>query len=118
MNGSYRELGQGKGQLIFVSRHPGASEWATEMGLQIDLHVKHLLVDQVTDGDVVIGTLPVNLIALLTQRGVRYFHLTLDMPPEMRGQELSSRDLRICQARLEEFRAYRIEGNEALREMK
>jgi CRISPR-associated protein Csx16 len=52
---------------------------------------------------VVIGTLPVNLVAEVCSRGGRYLHLSLDLTPELRGSELSSEDMRRCGARVEEF---------------
>lgn len=55
-------------------------------------------------GDTVIGSLPVNLVALICARGARYQHLTLDLPPSLRGQELSCDDLTHLQARLQAFR--------------
>jgi CRISPR-associated protein Csx16 len=48
---------------FFVSRHPGALEWAAQRGIPIDHQVEHLDVSAVRPGDSVIGTLPVNLAA-------------------------------------------------------
>lgn len=55
-------------------------------------------------GDVVIGTLPIQLVAEVNQRGGHYWHLAMDVPPEWRGRELSADDMDACSARLHEFR--------------
>lgn len=92
----------------FVSRHAGAADWARRQGLQVDRCVEHLRVEQVHAGDVVIGTLPVHLAAEVCARGARFLHLSLDLPPALRGRELSADELQACSARLEEYRVERV----------
>ncbi|HMZ71966.1 MAG TPA: CRISPR-associated protein Csx16 [Burkholderiaceae bacterium] len=92
---------------FFVSRHPGAADWALEQGLAVDRAVAHLDPAEVEAGDVVIGTLPVNLAAQVCARGARYLHLTLDLPADWRGRELSAADMAACGARIEEYRVQR-----------
>lgn len=89
---------------FFVSRHPGAADWAREQGLTVDRALAHLDPALVRAGDVVIGTLPVNLAAEVCARGARYLHLTLDLPADWRGRELSAADMAACGARIEEYR--------------
>ena len=84
----------------FVSRHPGAIEWAKRQHLVIDRWVEHLNPAEVNAGDIVIGTLPVNLAADVCKRCARYFHLSLKVPAEWRGRELSSDDLRCLAAQM------------------
>lgn len=88
----------------FVSRHPGAQQWAAEEGFAVDALITHLNLDVIQSGDVVIGTLPIHLAAQVCQRGGRYFNLSLELPPEWRGRELAAADLRRFGARLEEYR--------------
>ncbi len=90
-----------------VSRHPGAVEWIKRQGIAVDHRVEHLDIDAIGSGDTVIGTLPINLVAEVCDRGGSYRHLTLDLPPELRGRELSADDLRRCDARLESYRAWK-----------
>ena len=47
----------------FVSRHPGALDWARRSGIAFDRHVAHLDTGKIGAGDTVIGSLPVNLAA-------------------------------------------------------
>ena len=88
----------------FVTRHPGAIEWATRRGLPIHRQVHHLDPETIRPGDVVIGTLPLNLAAQVCARGGRFYTLSLDLPPQTRGRELSADDLERYGARLEEYR--------------
>lgn len=95
---------------FFVTRHPGASAWAARQGLAVDRLMAHLDPAEVGAGDTVIGTLPVNLAAAVCDKGARYVHLTLDLPPDWRGRELSAADMAACGARLEEYRVQRAAG--------
>ena len=92
----------------FVSRHPGACEWAAGEGVVVDTMIVHLDPSVIQPGDVVIGTLPVHLAAQICQRGGRFLHLSVDAPPEWRGRELSAADLRQCRARLEEYQVAQV----------
>lgn len=96
---------------FFVSRHPGALDWAAGEGVVVDRVVAHLDPETVQPGDVVIGTLPIHLAARVCARGGRYLHLSLELPPEQRGRELSAADLRRFGARLEEYRVTAVRRN-------
>ena len=102
-----RQASAYRGRTLFVSRHPGAAEWAAQEHIAVDEFVEHLDMERIERGNTVIGTLPVQLITRLCELGARYRHLTLDMPADMRGRELSACDLRACNARLEGFTARR-----------
>lgn len=96
---------QPTGKTYFISRHPGAFAWANTQGFQVDECLAHFDVNFIQSGDTVIGTLPVNLIAQVNERGGRYFHLALELPAEMRGQELSAEQMQAFGAQLKEFKA-------------
>ncbi|MCK5925435.1 MAG: CRISPR-associated protein Csx16 [Methylococcales bacterium] len=91
----------------FVTRHTNAKEWATEEGIAIDRVIEHLDLEQIKAGDKVLGSLPVNLVAELTAKKVRYFHLSLNVPIELRGQEISAQLMREFGAKLEEFQVFK-----------
>lgn len=93
---------------FFVSRHPGASAWAARQGLTVDRPVAHLDVAEVKSGDVVVGTLPVNLAAEVCTRGGRYFHLSLRLPQAARGRELTAGELDALGACLEEYAVHKL----------
>lgn len=87
----------------FITRHPGAVAWAHQEGIEVSQLIDHLDVELIQPGDVVIGTLPVNLAARVCALGGRYLHLSLELPQEWRGRELSAADMRRFGARVEEF---------------
>jgi CRISPR-associated protein Csx16 len=99
---------------LFITRHPGAREWAGRQGFEIDQLVEHLDPADIRAGDTVLGSLPVNLAAEVCGRGGRYFHLTLPLPPEWRGRELSADDMERFGARLEEFRVIAVAAEEGV----
>lgn len=88
----------------FITRHVGAVDWAKANNIAFDVHLEHLLsLDELKSGDTIIGTLPINMIAQINAKGVRYIHLSLEIPPELRGVELNVEQLNACRATLEEF---------------
>lgn len=89
-------------QQYFVSRHAGAHEWAARQGFEVQV-VSHFDPEVVESGDVVIGTLPVQLACRVCERGGEYLHLTLDLRPEDRGQEISADRMQDLGARVERF---------------
>lgn len=112
--GSARTPEQALPTVCLISRHPGACEWLSKR-LQPELCRKEVelpALERIARTDWVVGNLPIHLIAELTSRRVRYFHLVLDLPPERRGHELTVEDMERYGARLEEYRAFRVEGAE------
>jgi len=97
----------------FVSRHPGAIEWAQGEALAIDHFVPHLDLALLQRGDTVIGSLPVNLAAQVCAAGAAYWHLSLELPAEFRGRELSAGDLRRLGAQVTPFEVRATTGSAA-----
>jgi len=87
----------------FVSRHPGAVEWARRQGLAVDRWVAHLDAGEIEPGDTVAGTLPVQVAARVCERGGRYLHLSIELPAPARGHELDADELVRLRARLEDY---------------
>lgn len=90
----------------FVTRHPGALEWAQKQGIAAE-PVSHLDPAIIKPLDLVLGTLPVHVAGEICTRGGRYFHLTMSIPEEARGRELSSEEMERFGAKLEEFKICR-----------
>ncbi|WP_435101149.1 CRISPR-associated protein Csx16 [Arhodomonas sp. AD133] len=88
-----------------VSRHPGAIEWLRRRGYRDAHHLAHLQWRRVAPGDVVIGNLPISLVAELGRRGIAYYHLTVPLPHERRGRELSADELEQLGACLQRYQA-------------
>lgn len=91
--------------IYFISRHFGAVEWAKELNVSIDVWLPHLDESILKAGDVVIGTLPINIVAKLNQMQVRYFHLELELSMSDRGKELTKDDLYRLNACIIEYEA-------------
>jgi CRISPR-associated protein Csx16 len=99
---------------FLVTRHPGAKEWLMEnfkipegdqeMVRVVD-HFDPMLVDP---DDVVVGTLPINLVAQVCEMGGEYHHLTVEIPRNWRGRELTVDDIRRFGVRLERYVAARV----------
>ncbi len=87
----------------FVSRHPGTIERARQHGFPVDYQLAHLDISRIEAGDKIIGTLPVNHAAGVCAAGGRYFHLSLELPAEKRGQELTAEEIRCYGAKIEEY---------------
>lgn len=94
----------------FISRHQGAVDWAIAEGFHVDERLVHFDVTTVQAGDTILGTLPISLVAEVNARGGHYYHLTLELPAEARGKELTVADMRTYGARLEAYTAQKIQG--------
>ena len=97
--------------IYFISRHKGAKDWFAGKGYAVDTVLDHLDLEIISKGDVVIGSLPVNLVAAIIKKGARYFHLSIKLPMEARGVELSPEDMDRYGAVIEEYHV-----NEIIRE--
>jgi CRISPR-associated protein Csx16 len=87
----------------FVTRHQGAIAWAVSQGFKDVEMVSHFNTEVVKNGDLVLGILPVHLVAEVNQRGGIYYHLILDLPIDARGKELTEEDMNTYGARLQRF---------------
>ncbi len=94
--------------VYFVTRHKGAVEWARRRAIMAE-HVEHFDPETTQPGDIVYGTLPVSVVAQVSERGGRYFHLDMKTPPERRGSELTADDMDTFGARLQEYEVRRVE---------
>lgn len=94
--------------IFFISRHLGAISWIHQQSIDIDHFVKHLEIEKIHAGDTVIGTLPLQLAFAVQERGARYLHLTLNVPADWRGTELTVEQLQLCNAHLVEYQLNRV----------
>ena len=77
-----------------VTRHKGALDWLIEEGVAFDEHIEHLDLDFLHGGDVIIGNLPIPMVADINAKGIHYWHLAFTVPFDLRGVELSATQLR------------------------
>ncbi len=90
-------------RLILVTRHAGTIAWAKGAGLRARV-VRHLHPAALRPRDVVIGNLPLHLIAAVLARRARFLALTVDRPAAARGRELSAAEMVALRPRLVEYR--------------
>lgn len=93
---------------LLVTRYRGAGEWFATRGLEVDSLVARFDPGVIEPGDIVIGTLPINVAAELCQRSVRYPHLSQQIPPKFRGVEHTAEQIDEFGTTIEEFRIERI----------
>lgn len=86
--------------IYFISRHKGAQDWIKEQKICIDKIIEHLDEKNLKEGDIVIGSLPINFVARLTEKNIKYIHLELELCYEKRGKELTKQDLYDLNAKL------------------
>ena len=86
-----------------ITRHPGALDWLNRQEIAIDITLSHLDLSLIKPGDVVIGLLPVHLAAAVCAAGAEYWHLSMELPYEARGIELTAEEMEGYGARLEQF---------------
>lgn len=79
-----------------ITRHEGTRRWVDIMArkerlpFSVDMRLEHLDSSLLKEGDIVVGTLPVQLANELYKKGVAFWSLDIQVPPELRGQELSA----------------------------
>ena len=90
-----------------ITRHPAAIAWLQQQGVSVDEKLTHLTDRQIAvlqPGDRVVGTLPVQMIAKVCAKGAEYWHLTLNLTPELRAKgELDLADMNAAETRLEAY---------------
>jgi CRISPR-associated protein Csx16 len=91
---------------LLISRHPSAIAWVKSK-VSVDEVLTHLTDDdlaKLTPEHSVIGTLPIHLAAAVCEKGATFVYLSLNTPPELRGQELTAEQMDALGARLETYR--------------
>lgn len=96
--------------VLVVTRHDGAVEWLQRRGYAGARRVVQFDPTLVGPGDVVVGTLPIQLVADLTARQIRYLHLVMELTQEVRElrSNLTADEMDRYGARLEEYEARRV----------
>ena len=95
--------------VYLVSRHKGAVDWMDHMGHRYDAHLTHLTdYKALSAGDTIVGSLPINIVADLCELGVKYQHLSLYIPEQLRGVELTAEQLSALDAKLEQYEVKRV----------
>jgi CRISPR-associated protein Csx16 len=86
-------------ETLIVAANPATAEWLRQRGFAGRV-VAHLTLWDIRAGQTVIGNLPAHLVAEVCEKGARYLHLALDVPPEQRGKVLDVEGMDRAGARL------------------
>lgn len=91
---------------IIVTRHSGAVDWLIRKGVsgEVFTDLTPEVRARLQSGDLVVGSLPVHLVADLNRRGVGYAAIVMDVGPSRRGRQLSADDMTSLGASLRRFR--------------
>jgi CRISPR-associated protein Csx16 len=88
----------------FVSGHLGSINWIKKQSTHIDHFVSHLdETAKLNCGDIVIGSLPIHLIAQLNSQGIRFISFQLDLPEHSRETELTEQQLTKLNVKMQEY---------------
>jgi len=80
-------------EIVIVSRHPATIEFLKEK-LPNAKVIEHLNgPDDISFGALVFGNLPLHMVEQLLQKGCRFIMVSLNIPRELRGKELSREEL-------------------------
>lgn len=92
-----------------VTRHPGAADWVMQqLGHEADV-APHLETGEIEPGVHYYGVFPLHLAEAICERGSACWAITLNMPPALRGQELSALQLKELGALLVRYQVQAIE---------
>ena len=76
-----------------ITRHPGAADWVRQqLGREVQA-IPHLELGEVESGGSYYGVFPLNLAAAICAKGSACWAISVNMPPALRGQELSAGQL-------------------------
>ena len=97
---------------IFISRHQGAIDWIKRShNVKIDRFLPHLReneIENLQEGDVLIGTFPLRIAADICARGARIFSIDMDTHMAVRGRDLTADEMDQYNARIAEYRIERL----------
>ena len=80
-------------KVVIVSRHPATVNLLKSRFPEAEV-VSHMTEDNIPENALVIGNLPIEMIAKVLEKGNRFVSVVLNIPPEMRGKELSEEELK------------------------
>lgn len=95
-------------KVLIVTRHNATVEWLKNT-ITSDEADEMVVTAHYTPGMAqgflyVVGILPINMVAELYAEGIRYYQVTMDVPEEFRGKELSIEQMDEFNARLVQYR--------------
>ena len=97
-------------KVVIVSRHPGTIEYLKRFYPEAEV-INHMTENNIPENALVIGNLPIEMIAKVLEKGNRFVSVVLNVPAELRGKELEEEELKkymrlieIKELKIEEFK--------------
>ena len=82
-------------KVLIISGHDATIKYLSEIFGNFEVRViQHLSDLNEVNEDIVVGNLPLPLIAELLKRGKRFIYVSLIIPAELRGKELNSEQVK------------------------
>ncbi len=107
-------------KVFIVTRHSAAKDWISANAEQYGLsnaeemfdmtHLSDEVLMGISEEDVVVGVLPLSLVAAVCAKGAKFFNLDLTVPAEARGRELTVQDMDRYGARLTPYYVKALDG--------
>lgn len=102
---------KGGKRVVIASRHQDSVAFIRELCASLNFEVVDVVphlqkLDDLPKCDIVIGNLPLYTIAQLNRIGIRYGALSLTIPSELRGTELTLAQIRSLDPKIIEFEAF------------
>lgn len=94
-----------------VSRHDATTQWILNNlphGTTTAVHMKHFELQQVQKGDIVIGVLPIHIIAQITAIGAIFYSFEINTPFHLRGVELTLQQVENLSPKLVQYTAQKV----------
>ena len=92
-------------KVLIVTRHAATVEWLKSTMLDDNqiMVVAHYTPGMAQGYDYIVGILPIQLVEELCAEGIRYYQVTMDVPEEFRGKELTVEQMDQFGARLVQY---------------
>jgi len=90
---------------VIITRHPGALKWLRKHHPEYKEveHIVHAKPEDI-EGNIVIGMLPIHMAVLAKE----YWNLSLNIPAEMRGKELTVSDMEKYNCKIEQYKITKV----------
>lgn len=90
---------------MVVTRHPGAAKWVQQLLARKVQTLEHLDPQDIVPGGNYYGVFPINLAAAICVTGAQCWAITMQLPAELRGKELTAEQLDALGATLVRYEA-------------
>jgi len=91
--------------VVVISRHKATVEWIRERYDNIEKVLDHIKSPDDINGEIVIGNIPLHL----AYKAKEIWNVSIDLPPELRGKDLSREQFLKLNPRIEKYKVIRLD---------